>query len=92
MEYSNYHLISLRNADLKIYAKALALWLEKIVGKLNNLDQTGFMKGRLSLDNIRRLLHIIDETAKTYSPKGLFFLDAQNAFDQLEWVYFWRVQ
>lgn len=71
MEYFNYRPISLINADLKIYAKALALQLEKVVGKLNNLHQTGFMKGRLSLDNIRRLLHIIEQQ-KPISQKGFF--------------------
>lgn len=88
---ANYRPISLINADLKIYAKALALRLEKVVDKLIHLDQTGFMKGRLSSDNIRRLLHIIDGAERSHSPIGLFFLDAENAFDRLEWRYLWRV-
>lgn len=91
LECANYRPISLINADLKIFAKALALRLEKVVCKLIHLDQTGFMKGRLSSDNIRRLLHIIDGAERSGAPNGLFFLDAQNAFDRLEWRYLWRV-
>ena len=49
--------------------------------------KTGFLKGRLASDNVRRLLHIISDTKKTGSPGGLLFLDAEKAFDRLEWRY-----
>lgn len=88
---SSYRPISLINADIKMYSKAIAMRLDRVSGKLINLDQTGFLKGRLASDNVRRLLHIISETKKTELPCGLLFLDAEKAFDPLEWRYLWNV-
>lgn len=65
--------------------------LDRVSGKLINSDQTGFLKGRLASDNVRRLLHIISETKKTELPCGLLFLDAEKALDRLEWRYLWNV-
>lgn len=90
LECSNHRPISLINADLKMYAKVLALRLEKVVGGLINPDQAGFMKGRLASDNIRRLLHVIGEVEKNHRPSGLLFVDAEKAFDRLEWHFLWR--
>lgn len=50
--------------------------LDKVVGKLINPDQTGFLKGRLASDNVRRHLHVIADAKKTGLPGGLLFLDA----------------
>lgn len=49
------------------------------------------MKGRLASDNIRRLLNIIDESSRSRSLIGLFFMDAQNAFDRVEVRLLWKV-
>lgn len=91
LECANYRPISLINADLKIFSKVLAIRLEIVVGKIINPDQTGFIKGRLAADNIRRLLHILGATHKIPINCGLLFLDAEKAFDRLEWPYLWRV-
>lgn len=48
-------------------------------------DQTGFVKSRLASDNIRRLLHIIDAAKDNSSTCSILSLDAQKAFDKLEW-------
>lgn len=85
---SNYRPISLINADIKIYSKVIAIRLEKVVGKLINPEQTGFLKAS---DNIRRLLNIIADAKRTGQPNGLLFLDAEKAFDRLEWGYLWKV-
>lgn len=90
LECSNHRPIALINADLKMYAKVLALRLEKVVGGLINPDQAEFMKGHLASDNIRRLLHVIGEVEKNHSPSGLLFVDAEKAFDRLEWHFLWR--
>ena len=42
----NWRPITLLNCDYKIAAKALASRLKKVLPKLVNSDQTGFMKGR----------------------------------------------
>ena len=91
MECANYRPISLINADIKIFSKVLASRLETVIGKLISPDQSGFLKGRLAADNVRRLLHILSATGKIPRGCGLLFVDAQQAFDRLEFPYLWKV-
>ncbi len=88
---ANYRPISLINADLKIFSKVLASRLETVIGKIISPDQTGFIKGRVAADNIRRLLHILSAMNRIPPECGLLFLDAEKAFDRLRWPYLWRV-
>lgn len=87
LECADYRPISL----ILIFSKVLASRLETVVEKIICPDQTGFIKGRLAADNIRRLLHILSETNKIPPSCVLLILDAQKAFDHLEWPYLWRV-
>ena len=86
---SSYRPISLINTDIKLYAKVLARRLESVLPALVHPDQTGSVKNRLSSDNIRRLLHIIYETPVIQSPCAVLSVDAERAFDRLEWSYLW---
>ena len=85
LECSSYRPISLINCDPKIYAKVLALRLETVIDALIHPDQTGFMRGRMAADNVRRLLHVIDAVDDSHGPCGIFSLDAAKAFDHIEW-------
>ena len=60
VDCASYRPLSLLNADLKIYAKVLARRIQDHMPKLVNCDQTGFIKGRMAADNVRRLLHVVD--------------------------------
>lgn len=54
-----YRPISLLCCDVKLLTKLLALRVKHIIKNIIHPDQVGFVKGRKSSDNLRRLLHIM---------------------------------
>jgi len=86
-ECGSYRPISLLNNDVKILAKALALRLETTMHDVISIDQTGFISGRHSFTNIRRLLNIIYSPASSEVPEVVISLDAEKAFDRVEWEF-----
>lgn len=50
--------INLTNRDGKVFSKVIALRLEKILPHIISEDQTGFVQGRQSYFNLRRLFNI----------------------------------
>lgn len=77
------------NGDVKLYAKVLATRLEVHLTKLIHNDYTGFIKTRLAFDNVHCLLHINHAASSINSPCSVLSLDAEKAFDWLEWEYLW---
>ena len=68
--------ISLLNVDYKILTKILAKRLEKVLPKLINPDQTGFVKGRYIGENIRLIQDLMFYTEKEIcqeSPSSAIF-------------------
>lgn len=49
---ANWRPITLLNTDYKIFTKALALRLQRVMGRLVHPDQTGFMSGRIIGDSV----------------------------------------
>lgn len=91
LDPSSYLPISLANVDYKILTKVLAIHLEKIIPYIIDTDQVGFVKGRSSSDNMRRLLHLMWQNRECNVPVASFSLDAEKAFDRVEWRFLIQV-
>ena len=84
---SSYRPIALLGCDLKVFTKILANRLNKCIADIIHEDQTGFIPGRFSFFNVRRLLNIMYTKFSKDSKIAVLALDAQKAFDQVEWSY-----
>lgn len=89
-EVTSYRPISLLNSDQKILAKILAKRLSTVMSKLVHSDQTGFVADRSSCNNLRRLFNVI-YSSKIQQDLIILSLDAEKAFDQVEWPYLFAV-
>ena len=80
----NWRPITLLNCDYKIAAKSIANRVKKVLPKIINNDQTGFLKNRAIGENIRLIDSIIKYTNTKQMPGLLLFIDFEKAFDSLE--------
>lgn len=87
LECASYRPISLLNVDYKILAKLLATRLETVLPSIISPDQTGFIKNRHSFFNLRRLFNIMYNSSDTNTSEAIISLDAEKAFDRVEWKY-----
>ena len=77
--------ISLLNTDYKILTKAIAKRLEKVLPKVINLHQTGYIKTRYISENISLISDIMTYTEEKNIPGIALFIDFKKAFDTIEW-------
>lgn len=80
----NFGPLGLLNNDYKLL---LAMSLEGAVLSLVHFDQVGFVKGRSASSNMRRLFNIMHRAATLQQPAIMLSLDAEKAFDRIEWPY-----
>ena len=79
--------ISLLNIDYKILTKSIAKRLEKVLPKIINPNQTGYIKGRFISENVRLIQDAMFHTKQEEKPGIATFLDFLKAFDTVEWDY-----
>nr|XP_005996693.1 PREDICTED: histone-lysine N-methyltransferase SETD7 [Latimeria chalumnae] len=87
LECASYRPISLLNVDCKVYAKILTNRLEKILPALVHEDQIGFVQGRTIAQFMRKLMNLIHIANTNDVPTVTLSLDAEKAFDRVEWPY-----
>lgn len=85
---ANYRPIALLNGDHKIITKVLATRLKKKnISPIIHPNQTGFVPGRWSFNNIRLLLNTMYSSYGKEAKIAMLSLDTQKVFDQIEWFY-----
>jgi len=74
--------ISLLNVDYKIMTKSIAKRLEKVLPKIINSDQTGYIKGRFIGENVRLIQDVMFHTKQEEKPGIPIFLDFEKRLIQ----------
>lgn len=83
----NWRPISLLNTVYKIGSAVIANRFKKVLDKLIDSDQTGFISGRYIGENIRLIYDIMQYTEEQDIPGLLLLIDFEKAFDSISWEF-----
>jgi hypothetical protein len=78
-----YRPICLLNVIYKIFTKALMLRLEKVMSRIINKSQSGFLKNRNIMDGVMALHEILHDTRLRKKDGLVLKLDFEKAYDKL---------
>lgn len=91
---ASYRPIALLNTDLKILTKILATRLAQVIQTVVNIDQTGFMPGKSTDTNLRRLFTHLQLPPNNSESRIVVSIDIAKAFDSVDWQFmcirYWR--
>lgn len=73
--------INIRGSEIQVQR------LEPMKPLIASEDQSGFIRGRHSFSNIRRLPGVILSPSLSNASEAIISLDAEEAFDRVEWAY-----
>ena len=81
--------ISLCNVLFKTITKTMVEWLKPVMSKLIGPDQSSFIPGRLSADNIVVVQEAVHSMQRKKGVKGwmLIKLDLEKAYDRIRWDF-----
>lgn len=85
MLLQNWRPITLLNAELKIFSKALAGRIQSCIKDVVSPDQTSFIRGRSIGTNLTTIQTVIDQTNISESSNILLSVDYRKAFDTISW-------
>jgi hypothetical protein len=78
-----YRPICLLNVIYKVFTKALMLRLEKVMSRIINKSQSGFLKNRNIMDGVMALHEILHDTRLRKKDGLVLKLDFEKAYDKL---------
>lgn len=86
----NWRPISLLNISYKIATGCIANRIKKVLPLIVDMDQSGFISGRFTGDNIR-LIYDLLFYSKQHKKKGIMLLiDFEKAFDTVAWSFMFK--
>ena len=87
----NWRPVSLLNSDYKIAAYVIANRIQKVLPKIINLDQAGYIKNRYIGSNIRLISDVIEYVKDKNMEGAALFCDFEKAFDTIEIPFILKV-
>jgi hypothetical protein len=81
----SFHPVSLQNCSVKSICKALTARLQGQIGRIIDVDQTGFLAGRSIIENFVYAMELVQTCFRRRAPCIVLKLDFAKAFDSVSW-------